>query len=54
MWEFQTSDVDAKVHHSMWDHAVLYADRSSNGELLLMRPLLQGGKKKEKERRMNE
>jgi hypothetical protein len=39
--DFQTSEVDTKfVCHSTWDHEILYADRSSEDEQLLIRPLL--------------
>jgi hypothetical protein len=40
MAEVQTSEVDAKLHQSTWDHEILYNDRSSNDEQLLMRPFL--------------
>jgi hypothetical protein len=28
------------LHHSTWDHEILYTDRSSKDEQLLMRPFL--------------
>jgi hypothetical protein len=28
------------VHQSMWDHGILYADKPSEDEQLLLRPLL--------------
>jgi hypothetical protein len=39
MADVQTSEVDEKLHHSTWHHAVLNADRSSEDEQLLMRPV---------------
>jgi hypothetical protein len=32
------------LHHSTWDHKILYADRSLEDEQLLIRPLLQESK----------
>jgi hypothetical protein len=39
MADVKTFEVDAKLHQSMWDPAVLLADRSSKAEQLLIRPL---------------
>jgi hypothetical protein len=40
MAEIQTSEVDAQIHQPARGHEMLYADRSSKDEQLLMRPVL--------------
>jgi hypothetical protein len=45
MADVQTSEVDEKLYHSTWYHAVLNADRSSEDEQLLMRPVFRKDKK---------
>jgi hypothetical protein len=40
MADIQTSKVDAKLAQSMWNHDILYANRSSKYEQLLVRTLL--------------
>jgi hypothetical protein len=40
MVDVKISEVDAIFHQSVWDQEILYADRSSEDEQLLTRPLL--------------
>jgi hypothetical protein len=40
MTDVQTSEVDAKLASLRWDHEMLFADRSSDDEQLLMRQFL--------------
>jgi hypothetical protein len=40
MADVQASEVDAKLAPVTWDHEMLYTDRSSNNEQLLIRPFL--------------
>jgi hypothetical protein len=41
------------VHHSTWDHEILYTDRSSKHEQLLIKPFLSKTKKYEHGGRLN-
>jgi hypothetical protein len=39
-WKFILLRWMPNLYQSAWDHEILYSDRSSNGEQLLMRPFL--------------
>jgi hypothetical protein len=47
MADFQTFEVDVKPEPSTQDHDILYSNRSSEGEQLLIRPLLHKTKNNE-------
>jgi hypothetical protein len=40
MADVKKSEVDKNLHKPTWDHEILYADRSSEEEQLLIRPHL--------------
>jgi hypothetical protein len=53
MADVQTSEVDANLHQSMWDHEILNTGRSSKAEQLLIIQFLSKTKKYEHGGRLN-